>query len=268
MPYIFSTSEPIIACSCDTNYIDHLFVFIKSLRKYCGTPVWVRCINMSSQNRLSLSQIPNVYCFNDTTNLLLRKTIMCRGIDGGHPRMKSFRSRLHSEHHCYCAHSKFNNVDHLFRMGYEHVLAMDVDAIVKGDLSNIFERYKNNDIVINYDKRISSNLPIEYPVFKEGVMLVKKTKLTTTLFRYMTCKLNSMRKNKDKMYHIDSDHEQLGYIYTLLKQKYTFEVENLDTIYKDTEFRDNTIVWSGKGDRKDTNETYISTWLNVLASCI
>ena len=255
----------IIACSSDNNYFTHLIVFLKSLRQYSDTHVWVRCINMSEDNVNYLKQFNNVTCVRDDTQLSSKRTIMSRGIDGAHPRMNSLRSRLSSPLHCYCAHSKFFNVNRLLKSDVECILSMDVDAIVRGDIDMLFQIYKNNEFVIDYDQRSSCDLlPSKYPVFKEGVMLVRNTHTMRVLFRYMNNKLLYLSKTKSPQYDIDSDHEELGFVYCELSERHMLSATKLNKdMYKDTNFTCDSIIWSGKGDRKDTNELYLKEFNRI-----
>ena len=76
--------------------------------------------------------------------------------------------------------------------------------------------------------------------------------------------MNKLRLDRSSEYDIDSDHELLARTYNRLSKKYQFTATKLDNIYKDTTFNDDSLIWSGKGDRKNSNEKYVSLHNQIL----
>jgi len=260
-----SRDKFVITCTSDETYFPHLYVLLKSLFQYNKSSVIIRGVHLSQDNIDNLNDINNVYVVDDKTPLCTKRTIMTRGIDGGHPRMKNLRSRLTSEHECYCTHSKFYNVDLLLNNGFNKILALDVDTIVRESLAELYDMIEVTDLIIEHKARLPNMfIPTNHLIFKEGLMVVKNTKYTRLFYRKISSTLKYQLFNCVKDFDIDSDHEVIGQVYDEMKDDIC--LSNLPLKFKDTTFDDNSVIWSGKGDRKFTNMKYISCFNQYISS--
>lgn len=236
--------------TCDSNYFEYCVVFIQSFLEYnedCRAYIHLHTVNMSDEELDVISGLP-IKIINTELNLSTKKTIMSSGVDGGHPRMKgSLRSRLSSEQHCFCAHNKIFLANEYLTTGYDKILVMDVDCIFRKNIDSILDL--QGDLVLQY------NHYGKFTAFKEGCMLIRRTSGTKILFENVNDRLHHKFRTKID-YDIDSDHIELGNMYELLRDN--IDLQPLPFEYKDTEYSDDTYIWSGKGDRKEKSNIYKS----------
>lgn len=241
-----------IIITCDENYFNHCAVFIQSyLQHNADIPaeLHLHSINISKDRLETLRELP-VKVFESNINLSTKRTIMCRGVDGGHPRMRgSLRSRLYSEQQCFCAHNKIFLANKYLNENYDQFLVLDVDCIFQGCIKSIFNL--PGDFILRYKQRN------DYISFKEGCMLIKNTPSTKKLFQQASNILMYKFKNKQE-YDIDSDHIVLRESFETLKG--TIDLKQLPIEFKDTLFNDKSLIWSGKGDRKTESNRYKSKY--------
>jgi len=241
-----------IIITCDENYFGHCVVFIQSYLQHntnASTEIHLHSINIPDDKLETIRKLP-IKIFKTKIALSTKRTIMCRGVDGGHPRMKgSLRSRLYSEQQCFCAHNKIFLANKYLSDDFDQFLVLDVDCIFQRCVDNIFKL--PGDFILRYKQR--SN----YMSFKEGCMLIKNTPGTKKLFRQANDVLKD--KFKSKMgYDIDSDHVVLGESYKMFERM--IDLKQLPIEYKDTNFVSDSYIWSGKGDRKTKSDIYKSKY--------
>ena len=241
---------PIIV-TCDSNYFEHFAVFIQSFLDYnkdSRTHIHLHAVNMSDNQLDLINRLP-IKLFDIKLNLNTKKTIMCSGVDGGHPRMRNtLRSRLSSEQQCFCAHNKIFLANEYLAAGHDEILVMDVDCIFRKNIDSILNL--QGDLILQYKHRD------RFTIFKEGCMLIRRNPHTKILFE--TASDNLQHKFRTKInYDIDSDHIELGNTYESLRDN--IDLQLLPFEYKDTDHKSDTYIWSGKGDRKLKRQKYLNT---------
>lgn len=252
-----------IICSCDSSYFNHMIVLVRSIIKHTKfNKIIIRGIHLTDKEINMINSYP-VEFIDDRVQLPTKRTLVCKGIDANHPRMGSLRSRLVSPRTCYAVHSKFYNAD-LFLNKYANVLILDADTIIRDDLTSMLDLLTNHDIAISHRSRNPGGiLPVSYPIFKEGVMLLRSCTPIKVFFKLITERLKELTfSNSSKYLDIDSDSEIMGEIYCKMKDK--IRMLNLPDIYKDTNFTKSGIIWSGKGDRKTTKKEYVDLYNTYL----
>lgn len=246
----------VTCASSNDAYFKHLLSLVKSFRENNDGIFVARAVNMSSNNVAKLNLIPRVIVLKDDPPLSSKKDILSRGVDGLHPRMKSLRARLCSEEHCYCAHSKFKNAVELLDQGFERVLVLDADTIVRKKIDSIFLMVDDCDLAVEFsESQKGCILPEGQTAFKEGLMMIKNTKICKDFFRKVSEKLEQSRISKSRLYDIDSDHILMAHFFE--KIKHNIKVKKISKLYKDTDFKSESYMWSGKGDRKKKDKKYI-----------
>ena len=244
------TEKTPIIITCDEHYFEHCVVFIQSYLQYNAdllAEIHLHSINISKNILESIRRLP-VKIFETNIDLSTKRTIMCRGVDGGHPRMKgSLRSRLYSEQQCFCAHNKIFLANKYLTENFDQFLVMDVDCIFRRCIDSIFKL--PGDFIVQY-RKYGDNMS-----FKEGCMLIKNTPGTKKLFQRSSDMLIYKLNNK-KEYDIDSDHVVLREAFKPLQN--IVDLQQLPFEYKDTNFNGSSYIWSGKGDRKTKSNIYKS----------
>jgi lipopolysaccharide biosynthesis glycosyltransferase len=239
-----------IIITCDVNYFEHCVVFIQSYLQYnydSCTEIHLHTINIPKDKLKSIRILP-IKIFETNINLSTKRTIMCKGVDGKHPRMEgSLRSRLYSEQQCYCAHNKIFLANAYLVRDFDQLLILDVDCIFRKRIDDMFKL--PGDFIVRH-KQLNN-----FTAFKEGCMLIRNTTATKTMFREVSDILMHKFTNLVE-YDIDSDHVVLGNTYKLFKNM--INLKQLPVEYKDTNFNNSSYIWSGKGDRKTKSNVYNS----------
>ena len=230
-----------ICCACDKTYLKYFTYLYKSiLINHPNCNIILRYVD----DDLSLcdSIDSRVHIIHDKTPLSNKRNILCRGIDDGYPRMKepSLRSIFMSERSCYCAHSKFLNAKQLLDEDYQTILIMDVDAVVRRDLSDLVDIIRNCDFTIRSKKRKNDKIVNKnYPIFKEGVMGINNTPSSKMFFTKVYNQICNIRKT-DK-YDFDTDSLVIGKVF--FENKDNVRYTKLPFTYKDTEYNDSSVIW-------------------------
>tara|TARA_Y100000361_G_scaffold9552_2_gene7692 strand:- start:3430 stop:4212 length:783 start_codon:yes stop_codon:yes gene_type:complete len=246
----------VVCTSSNDDYFPHLLSLINSFGENNDGTFLVRAVNMSKENINRLKSIPYVQIREDNLKLSRKKDILSRGVDGLHPRMNSLRTRLCSEDHCYCAHSKFKNAAELLSEGFEKVLILDADTIIRKNIDPLFDMVDDCDLAIDFSKvGRGCILPEGQLSFKEGLMLIKNTEICRIFFKKINLRLDQLRRSRSSLYDIDSDHVLMAHFFEKIKNK--IRIKKIPKTYKDTDFKDESHMWSGKGDRKTSSEKYV-----------
>lgn len=246
----------VVCASSNDAYFSHLLSLIISFGKNNDGIFSVRAVNMSKENINRLKSIPYVRIKEDNSKLSRKKNILSRGVDGLHPRMNSLRARLCSEDHCYCAHSKFKNAVELLNEGFEKVLILDADTIIRKKIDSLFDMVDDYDLAVDFSKvGPGCIIPEGQLSFKEGLMLIKNTEICRGFFKKINLKLDQLRSSRSSLYDIDSDHILMAHFFEKIKNE--IRIKRIPSTYKDTDFKDESHMWSGKGDRKTSSKKYI-----------
>lgn len=246
--------RPVVAV-CDSNYFEHCIGFVRSYLRYNQTgttELHLYTINMTKYHIDILHNYP-IKIFKINKKLNTKRNILCKGIDAAHPRMsKSLVNRLYSEQQCYCAHKKILLADVYLKSNTSEFLILDIDCLFQKNIDSIFDL--PGDFILRF-KKPSKMHTHNLMCFKEGCMLIRNTKHMKKMFCEVSTNLQKKMLHKVD-YDIDTDHIELGT--TFNKYKLDIDLNLLPIKYKDTSFHNDTIIWSGKGDRKDTNTKYKS----------
>ena len=252
--------ELTIMCSTDRKYLDQFLVLANSIKTNTKNyNLIVRLIHADTRlhapehvNEFALaagklsqwSHEHGVEIIPDNTPLNEKNTIVMRGLDRLHPRMGSLRSRLVSEKQCYAAHSKFINAKYLLDRGDEYILIMDVDAIVRKDLSELIPLLDEFEFTARIERRNDGLfIPTNRTILCEGVMGMRNTSTMRWFFNSLVGTLNEARKSK--CYDIDTDTIILSELF--YKCSRTIKFGELPYEYKDPSFQSDSYVWSGQG---------------------
>jgi hypothetical protein len=230
-----------IICSADEKYLDQFLSLANSIKQNVKNyNLFFRFINENRCNH----HIAGVQVISDNTPLNEKNTIVMRGLDRLHPRMGTLRSRLVSEKQCYSAHSKFLNAKYLLDRGDDYILIMDVDAIVRSDLSEIITLLDQFEFLARIERRNDGLfIPVDRTILCEGVMAIRNTDMMKWFFNSIVHTFKSARKTKS--YDIDTDTIILSELFHKCWRKIKFY--ELPFKYKDPSFQPDSCIWSGQG---------------------
>ena len=245
-----------VITTTDSNYLDKYLILLKSLtRNASSCDIHVRLVHGTDDEAAKILSINgNTNIIRDETALNCNKTILNPGMDPFHPSMKSLRTRLLSEKVIYCAMSKFGNARFLLESGYDNILAIDADSIVRKDLNELVELIQIYDFMARIETRVpTAFIDPNETMLSEGVMCFRNTPASTIFVEEMASRIEQARGTD--LYNWSMDTIMLVSVFK--KYKPTLKFNGLPHSYKDITYNNNTHIWSGQGSGKN-DEKYIS----------
>ena len=259
-----------IICTCDEEYIPFTKIFISSLAQNTkNINLHCRLINCPETAGDDLRHIfPNTYVQHDNRELCAkRKHLSKEGVllheqllDSDSKTRKYRGARwLFSDKMAYCSNIKYNTINHLLNEGFKYLLYMDVDAIVRKDLSSLATIISENDITIRLDKIGNSIRPITEP---GGVLYhCGQIGITNNIRTKMFFKEVEERTNTD-LYDWDAD--QIEFYNVAKKMEREIDIFNMPVTYKDEgtldvpkTFNSESHIWCGAASVKYSNKDYL-----------
>lgn len=256
-----------ICCITNEDYVKFTLAMINSLRINCHTKYNVTCLCVNVTNK-SLNLLNKLDVNTIEVNKTLSKVRTLLTPDGTTltpvwKRNKDYGCMI-SEEACYCSNMRFNLVARELEAA-EHVLFLDVDAIIRKDLNHMLDEYVSNDITIR--KTVNEGvagkqqkLKISEPnniIYQQGVFLVKSSPSTINFYQTIAELTMSDWKNWNA--------DQI-YFYNEI-QNYDFVVGQLDSKYRDVAtnpidggLKETSYIWSGAWTDKYNNERYINEY--------
>lgn len=271
----------VIISTCDQEYIPILKPFLRSLRKNAGcVQPYIRFINTKKESINEMCETyPNLWYSIDTVKLdTKRKNLNKKGIllqeeldRGFKTKQTKFRGArwLYSDKMAYCSNIRYNSINKVLGAGVKHILMMDIDTIVRGDLSELYETIKSHDlcVICSNDEDFTQRQLCEeetkklrFPDLEEfyhgGFIGVRNSPAMRKIFKEIESKLD--------LYDWDSDELVISKIFTKFERD--IDIHNLPRKYKDEGlfdlkegcpvFQEGSVIWSGTSNTKYTNRIY------------
>lgn len=271
----------VIISTCDQEYIPILKPFLRSLRKNAGrVQPYIRFINTKKESIDEMCETyPNLWYSIDNIELdTKRKNLNKKGIllqeelDRGFKNKETkFRGArwLYSDKMAYCSNIRYNSINRVLGAGVKHILMMDIDAIVRKDLGELYDTIKSHDLCVvcsNSEDFVQRQLceeetkRLRFPELEEfyhgGFIGVRNSPLMREIFQKIEKNIN--------LYDWDSDELVISKIFTKFERD--IDIHNLPRKYKDEGlysleeacpvFQESSVVWSGTASTKYTNRVY------------
>jgi len=262
-----TTTKITICCITNDLYVRFTLALINSIRINCDEKYKIvcMCVNVSSENikRIRSFDVEVVLITKQLSTIKNMLTPDRTTLTPVWKRNKQYGSLI-SEEASYCSNSRFKLVaDHLAKSTY--VLFLDVDAVVRKDLSVMLLQYSDNDITIRKtenegvagrQKRLTISEP-ENIIYQQGVFLVKSSGKTREFYARLSDLVMSDWKNWNA--------DQIFFYHEI--QKYNLRIGQLDSKYRDVAtnpvdggLKDSSYIWSGAWTDKYNNERYIGEY--------
>ena len=255
-----------LVCTSNDRYIKPLLAFLESIHKNSrDINIVARLVNVSSQNVDYIKMTyPDVEIITDNVSLSDKRDIV--NADATKRRVNDLITRkdniggfkgvgwLYSQEAAYCSNIKYNTIKQLLDEDYSHVVYMDVDTIVRKNITSLIDDTKGYDLgmFICEDERETEltyyNEP--YEGWHAGLIYINNTEMSR---EFITCVESRVNNN---LYDIEADEDEFSYVY---KRTDGVSIKELSKFYKDTgpQFDVSSAVWSGQQEIKHTNEQYI-----------
>lgn len=261
------TCKKIITVTCDQNYSPYTRVFINSLNSHnTNIDVVVRAVNCRPDTLTSIEELgDNVSVINDTTKLSTKRDILSHGqelaydglFDSVAKNKTSIRSprMLCSESMIYSSNIKFLTMkDLLYNNPNCVVVYMDIDSIIRGDITSLFSEARQGDIAMFKDAPYteqhpgSTRLQGNEVLYHGGLICLNRNDVTLKLISDW-CDVVEMN-----MFNWDIDEELFYTAHTNNDVKITC----VDKTFKDEDLQVDSLIWSGAGQTKFTHDLYIN----------
>ena len=261
-----------IVCTCNTAYLNYLYTFLQSI--HTNSPdvnVIVRLVNVSKKEFQTNTNIfSNVYCFYDNTTAANNKIL----IDDA--KVYSFKNILNiikskstpgspifkSNEGIYCSNIKFNTINNLLSDGFECLVYLDVDTLVRKDIRPLKKLMKGYDLgmFINEFERgdFTTKYGHEYSGWNAGIMLVNSTPKAIKFYNQLE------ERVKSDMDNIDADEIEFEYMYRHMVDD--IKLLEINKTFKDNgpDYNTESHMWSGQSEEKKLNKLYIRESQNYL----
>lgn len=148
-----------------------------------------------------------------------------------------------AEKKSFCANYRVHFINEILTLNYKRLLYLDADSIVRKDL-RIADLQIDSDIEILF--RNTEDLRMKVA---SGAILIKNNKKAKLFIKIWKDKISN---NLTKWF---SDQETFYETYSELKNQVSCRM--IDSRLIDWDFKDSSIIWAGKGNRKYKNFIYL-----------
>ena len=281
----------ILTCTSDQQYYPLLKILTKSIAVNAPEALmFVRLVNCEDFHAEELKTIHNKIevLFDNKPLCTKRKKLQRSGAllqdemfdvyeKCDHPGKFRGAKWLYSEKMAYCSNIKFNTINMLLNRGEEAILHMDVDAIIRKPLDELYGVINRNDVSIfietnngveypqggvidhkkipetDYYDRLQGNTVGTVPCIEwhAGLFGIKNTKISRNFFKTIEQKIN----NPSEMYDWEADQTLFNETYQQMKD--SIDIYCLPRKFKDETFDDESVVWCGAGEHKFQNVKFI-----------
>jgi hypothetical protein len=124
------------------------------------------------------------------------------------------------------------------------VVCIDIDSLIRNDLSQLPQHFANSDVAIRL--RLD-NRKIKFKLLAGGIYI-----------QHNTTSLSFLRQLAKRLHHNNRWFADQIALYHSLRRTRGLRISDLNQNYFDWEFEDQSLIWTGKGDRKFSSEKYLS----------
>jgi hypothetical protein len=221
-----------LLCICDELYFKYFIVLYRSCIKYNQqSSVIFHLYLINFNNKINIT-------FPDNVIIKYKNNKCSRKIDI--PNHKK-NTGYYSEHIAYCANIRGEVINELLLLNIQYIIYIDVDSIIRNDISNIINEVDDNDIAV-YNSH----------GYKSGIMVIRNN--TNSKIFYNKYAAYILRHGIYKWYS-----DQRALLDTITELNY-IKIKQLNVTYIDWRFNDNSIIWAGKGNCKYNNIKYTSEY--------
>jgi hypothetical protein len=226
----------------DQEYLKYFYPLIASIRKHVDmdkVAVRAHFINLEKRDEnYIIDTFPNAsFTFEQKalSDLPIRMT--------RYPELPFLNGKPVTDKHAYCNNKRYEILEVLLGTNYKNILYMDVDNLIRGDLTGLFDIISDHDITVH--KYPLDRHPIAWRRFMTyccGIIGVHNNDTTKKFFKRM-----NEETTKHGIYEIG---DQLDFRNVLSEFKRDISVGQIPQHYKDDTFAENSLIWTGDGNKK------------------
>lgn len=261
-----------IVCTCNKSYLEYLYTFLQSV--YTNSPdvnIIIRLVNVDKHElQINKDIFTNVHFIYDNTFTTNNKVLIDDVKTYSYKEIVNIiKSRdtpgspiFKSNEGIYCSNIKFNTINNLLTSGFECLVYLDVDTLVRKDIRPLKDLMSGYDIgmFINEFERgdFVTKYGHEYSGWNAGIMLVNNTPSAVKFYNQLEERVAADIDN------VDADEIEFEYMYRSM-------IDSIKLLKVDKTFKDNgpdysigSHMWSGQSDEKKLNTLYITESQNYL----
>ena len=257
--------KPVITFCVDENYMSHALTLVNSITKNVpNVDIFARLVNVQRDNAL------NGKCtvFHDDQKLSTKKEYFKDRPDHlfidyeysfWNKRKGQIRPNItYSEQAAYTCHKRFDNIVKLLDIGYDSIIAIDVDSIIRKDIRELFDSVRTHDIsaigraVKPGDIAYYENGQVVTPssertgFYEEGILGTSNNKRTYNFWKSVSDQID------EEITDWNADCRILYKTYDIFKDDLSFY--QIPRTYKNKLLEDSAHIWSGDCIRKKTDK--------------
>lgn len=259
------TTNDIITVTCDENYSPYARVFVNSLNSHNeNINVAIRAVNCSTSCISMLKSLgSNVTVIDDRPDVSSKRNLLSHGqelvYDGLFESLTKNKTSVRSprllcsEQMAYCSNIKFQTIKTLLEK-HNRVIYMDIDSIIRDDISELFNITSSGDIAMYKDAPYteqhpgSSRLQGNEVLYHGGLIGFNNTERSKQLINDWVDVVTKDMFNWD----VDED------IFYSAHHDNTVNIICVPVTYKDEDLEYESAIWSGAGQTKFSQDRYIN----------
>jgi len=231
-----STGEVTVLVISDGEFLPRLYRLANSLHKnFPSARLHAYLVNVSSTQVERLRQI---HPKSEVT--LVEAELNDREIKLGMDGITKFTEKAG-----FCVNLRASAIHKLLLEGREVVLFMDADCIVRKSLAGLAAMMADHDILIHQ----RPTMP-DYMRVCAAVIAVRRTAASIGFFEKLMRRIDQIG---NRLFFAD----QLAFHQVATDPETDIAIAHLPTPYIDWDFHPDSFIWTGKGQRKFNNETYL-----------
>lgn len=257
-----------IVCTSNQRYIPPTLAFLQSI--YTNSPnvnTVLRLVNVKKDTiNIIKHKYPSVTIIEDD-----RSICDARKIKGNELATKSISELiskdnkggfkgvrwLYSAEAAYCSNIKYDTMKQLLDDGFKHIMYLDVDTIVRKDITSIIDVTRGYDLGMYVcENERDTGLTYhgeQYEGWHAGLIYINNSENVKRFIEEVRDRV------VENIYDMEADEDELSYVY---KRYDNIKIKELTNYYKDTGpiFNNESAIWSGQQEIKHTSDVYIEEY--------
>tara|TARA_R110002153_G_scaffold13431_2_gene49981 strand:+ start:11996 stop:12871 length:876 start_codon:yes stop_codon:yes gene_type:complete len=268
MKKVLLDKDFIFTCTVDINYIDYIYSLAGSINANCpDIPLHIRLVDIHKKYKQNITSLikkrykniiiefddkklstkkeffrsNNQFVYGESVNDVIKiktDSVTFKNVDNNF--------FLMSERQCYTSNTRFRNILKLLKEGYQYVMYIDADTIIRKNLLTIKEELYNFDISCNVN---TAERYLNKKCWELSFIGLKNSKNMFKFIEYC----NSIAEND--MYDWDADQNAIEEAYsskykdTLTVNSKIKHIEDIGQLHEH-DYLDESYIWAGSGFNK------------------
>lgn len=225
----------------DQEYLKYFYPLAFSIQKYVDSvDVHMHLINVQPSDRKFIEDTFSATVTFEELSLSPNKIKPSK-----YGELPLLNDHLISDKHAYCNNKRYELIPRLLQDGYDNVLYMDVDNLIRGNVDELFEIINSHDVTIHkYPHGIHPLAWRKFMTYCCGIIGVHNSDMSKKFFDDI-----KERVEREGVFEIG---DQLYFYETLSHYKQSLKLGQIPQNFKDDHFEESSQIWTGDGNKKLT----------------